>query len=146
MSNSKPARLEESLVQEVRKFIAGAILFNDQVAQELGLNSTDLQCLNILELRGRARPADLARACCLTTGGVTVIVDRLEKAGYVRREANPEDRRSSIVRLVPARARRFRKIYRDKGQFLLQILSVYNRPQLRLILDFFRSANGHNQG
>ncbi|HUA60289.1 MAG TPA: MarR family transcriptional regulator, partial [Verrucomicrobiae bacterium] len=78
--------MAQSLEIEVRKFIAGAILFNEKVAALAGLNSTDLQFMNLLELGVARTPGDLARWSGLTTGGVTVALDRLEKGGYIRRE------------------------------------------------------------
>jgi MarR family transcriptional regulator, organic hydroperoxide resistance regulator len=116
--------------------LAGAILFNQKIADELGLNATDLQCLNLLELEGSLTPGDLARCCGLTTGGVTVVLDRLEKAGYLRREANPRDRRSLLIRPVPARLRNLQKIYRSKSQTLAKALAPYSQRELELILDF----------
>ena len=82
MSNRKREVLA-SLEREVRAMIAGVILFNERTARALALNGTDLQCLNLIDLRGTATPGELARCCCLTTGGITVVLDRLENAGYI---------------------------------------------------------------
>jgi MarR family transcriptional regulator, organic hydroperoxide resistance regulator len=126
----------QRLEQGVRRMLAGAILFNQKVADELGLNATDLQCLNLLELQGSLTPGELARCCGLTTGGVTVVLDRLEKAGYIRREANPRDRRSLLIRPVPKRLRELQKIYRSKSRSLAKALAPYSDGELELILDF----------
>jgi len=141
MSSPKYLKLMESLNREVRRFIAGAILFNLKVAGEVGLNGTDMQCLNLLELQGSATPGDFARWAFLTTGGVTVVLDRLEKAGYIRREPNPQDRRSSIIRPVPAKFHKLYALYRSKGEALTQVLSTYREDELKLILDFFSRVN-----
>jgi MarR family transcriptional regulator, organic hydroperoxide resistance regulator len=135
-STSKRDELLLRLEQGVRRMLAGAIIFNQQVAESVGVNATDLQCLNLLELQGALTPGDLARCCGLTTGGVTVVLDRLEKAGYVRREANPRDRRSLLIRPVPAKMRKLHKIYRSKSQSLAEALSPYTDRELELILDF----------
>ncbi len=141
MSSPKGRKLTESLNREVRRFIAGAILFNLKVADEVGLNGTDMQCLNLLELQGSATPGEFARWAFLTTGGVTVVLDRLEKAGYLRREPNPQDRRSSLVRPVMVKFRKLHTLYRSKGRALMQVLSAYNERDLSLILDFFNRVN-----
>jgi DNA-binding MarR family transcriptional regulator len=135
-STSERADLLQRLEQGVRRMLAGAIIFNEQVADSLGLNATDLQCLNLLELQGALTPGELARCCSLTTGGVTVVLDRLEKAGYIRRQTNPRDRRSLLIRPVPARMRKLHKIYRSKSQSLASALSPYSDRELELILDF----------
>jgi MarR family transcriptional regulator, organic hydroperoxide resistance regulator len=135
-STSRRADLLQLLEQGVRRMLAGAIIFNQQVADSVGLNATDLQCLNLLELQDALTPGDLARCCGLTTGGVTVVLDRLEKAGYIRREANPRDRRSLLIRPVPAKLRRLHKIYQSKSQSLAKALGPYTDRELELILDF----------
>src|SRR5580704_10211855 len=97
----KQSRAERliTLVEEIRAFIAGAILTNQRIAQSMGINPTDQQMLNLLDLSGGATPGKLAQWTGLTTGGVTVALDRLETAGYIVRERNPGDRRSVIVRV-----------------------------------------------
>src|SRR4051812_27445928 len=134
MSSRNRAELLQALNKGVRKFLAGAILFNQQVAEEVGLNATDLQCLHLMELEGPATPGQLAVWSGLTTGGVTVVLDRLEKAGYVKRAPNPKDRRSSIVHPVRAAVRKLEALYRLKGELLLAVLQEYDERELRLIL------------
>lgn len=145
MSSPSRADLLQSLAKQVRRYIASAILFNDQVAASIGLNSTDLQFLNLLEMGLASTPGDLARLSGLTTGGVTVVLDRLAKAGYVKRQPNPEDRRSILVRTVDARMRKFGPLYRSKAERLSAVLSRYDERELQLILDFFAAANGTDQ-
>ena len=144
MSTGKRAKLILALVQEVRRFLAAGILFNEKVAAELGLNGTDLQLLNLLELQGSATPGDLARWSGLTTGGVTVAVDRLEKAGYANRQPNPRDRRSNIIRPVMARLHRLHAIYKSKGELVVSVLSEFNDRELQLIMSFLKKTNGGN--
>jgi DNA-binding MarR family transcriptional regulator len=141
MSNEKRADLLQSLVREVRQFIAGAILYNEKVAASLGLNSTDLQFINLLELQVAATPGDLARWSGLTTGGVTVVLDRLEKAGYIKRQPNPTDRRSTLIVPVTARLRKLQSLYQSKGEHLVGAVSELSDRELRVVLDFFNRTN-----
>jgi DNA-binding MarR family transcriptional regulator len=142
MSTRKRSELVQAMLQEVRRFLASGILFNEKVAAELGLNGTDLQLLNLLELQGSATPGDLARWSSLTTGGVTVAVDRLEKAGFVKREPNPKDRRSNIIRPVPKRLLDLYLIYKSKGELVVNALSGFNDRELQTIMNFLKRANG----
>ena len=142
MSSPKRLDLVESLVVEVRRFLAAGILFNEQVAASLGLNGTDLQFLNLLLLQEAATPGEFARWSGLTTGGVTVVLDRLEKGGYIKRQPNPADRRSIIVRPIKARARKLQTLYRSKGDSLVRAVADYDERELELILDFFHRTNG----
>lgn len=45
-------------------------------------------------------PTDLARSQMMTSGGMTAVIDRLERRGLVERAPNPSDRRGSLVRLT----------------------------------------------
>ena len=98
-----PVTAEDKVVLEIRKFIAAAIFFNTQAAEKVGLSLTDMQMIHMLQLYGPATPSRLATWSGLSSGGVTVALDRLQKAGYIRREPNPADRRSLMVTLVPVR-------------------------------------------
>jgi len=134
--------MAQSLEIEVRKFIAGAILFNEKVAALAGLNSTDLQFMNLLELGVARTPGDLARWSGLTTGGVTVALDRLEKAGCITRQPNPDDRRSTIIQPAEARLRQFQTIYHSKSELLMRAIENFNERELAVILDFFARTTG----
>jgi DNA-binding MarR family transcriptional regulator len=142
MATRKRTEFLQSIVLEVRKFLAAGILFNEKVAADLGLNGTDLQFLNLLELEGSATPGDLARHSGLTTGGVTVALDRLEKAGYVKREPNPKDRRSNIIRPVPKRLLELYLIYKSKGDLVMEVLAEFSDRELGVILRFLQKAQG----
>jgi DNA-binding MarR family transcriptional regulator len=141
MSNPERARQLQSLIREMRRFIANAILFNQQVADRLGLNATDYQVLNLLDLRGQATPGELAALTGLTTGGVTQALDRLERAGYVRRGENPQDRRSLLVRPVPGKLRALQKLYKSIHKGLDRLFASYTGKEVAAILEFFVRAN-----
>src|SRR4051794_29340920 len=84
--------------EAMREFIARAVLFQDAVARSVGLNSSDMQAVGLLMAEGPASPSQLAGLVGLTRGGaITGVIDRLERAGYVRREPDPQDRRRVLV-------------------------------------------------
>src|SRR6266567_4211222 len=107
-SNRNRTALQNRMIEQVREFSAGTILFNQKVAERVGLHLTDMQCMNVLDLLGTSTPKKLAEFMGLTTGGVTVMLDRLEKAGCIKREPNPDDRRSVLVRV---NAKKMEKIH-----------------------------------
>jgi len=129
------------LIREIRLFIAGAILFNQGVADQLGVNATDHQLLNLLDLLGSATPGRLAQLTGLTTGGITVVLDRLEAAKYLRRERNPKDRRSWIIRPNPARMRNVFALYKPVDEGMDRLAGQYSNEELGVVLDFFAQAN-----
>jgi DNA-binding MarR family transcriptional regulator len=72
------------------------------IARRAGIPESDLAALEHLELAGPLSPKDLAERLLLTPGSVTALLDRLERAGWVRRRPHPESRRSLLVELGPA--------------------------------------------
>jgi MarR family transcriptional regulator, organic hydroperoxide resistance regulator len=141
MSSPNHAQLRETVIRCLREFIAGSIIHNQQVADRVGLRLTDMQCINVLELMGPSTPGELARSTGLTTGGVTVMLDRLEKGGYVKRAPNPRDRRSVLVRLNPAKLKRIQAFYREVNQQMAALLDETPEPELRSMVDMFSKMN-----
>jgi DNA-binding MarR family transcriptional regulator len=141
MSNARRAERFAALILEMRQFIAASILYNQGVAERLGIHATDLQCLGILETMGPVTPGKLAEGTGLTTGGVTVMLDRLEKAGFVRREPNPNDRRSVLVQAVVAHKKKLYAPYEGIQAELERLTADYSDEKLELVIDFFRRTN-----
>src|SRR6266700_8239610 len=86
-----------------RRHSTAVVLFHHAVAERLGLGPTDHKCLDLLRERGPMSGSDLAGITGLTSGAITGVVARLERAGYLRREPDPRDRRQQI--LYPVRER-----------------------------------------
>jgi DNA-binding MarR family transcriptional regulator len=116
--------------------------FDRESARLLGINETDLRCLEILmrEEPG-ATPRLLADRLGLTTGSVTSVLDRLEKAGYLTRAPHPSDRRKLVVRATETAVQRAGELI---GPLLAdgqeRLLSRYSARQLDLIAEFLVRA------
>src|SRR5215470_2869449 len=82
--------------------------YDEALADRLGLNPTDLRCLELVIAEPGATAGRLAERADLTTGAVTGVLDRLERAGFVRRRPDPADRRSVTITPVEARANELR--------------------------------------
>jgi DNA-binding MarR family transcriptional regulator len=87
---------------DLRRYGQAQDAFDEAVANRLGVNRTDLRCLDILERLEPMTAGDLARESGLTTGAVTAVLDRLERGGFARRVRDTEDRRRVLVEVVPA--------------------------------------------
>ena len=134
-----PVTVADRIVLEIRKFIAAAIFFNTQTAEKVGIGLTDMQMLHMLQLYGPSTPSRLAVWTGLSSGGVTVALDRLEKAGYIRRESNPDDRRSLLVKLVPASLRRLVGLYEDMESETRRLLATLPQRDLEAVVRFFET-------
>jgi MarR family transcriptional regulator, organic hydroperoxide resistance regulator len=132
-----PVTAIDEVLLEIRKFIAGAIFFNTQAAEKIGLSLTDMQMIHVLQLYGPATPSRLGTWTGLSSGGVTVALDRLEKAGYIRREANPADRRSLLVTLAPVRMRKAAAIYAEVERETRERLTALSERELEAVIKFF---------
>ena len=78
------------------------VAFDKLAATQLGVSVTDLHCLNIVESRHGLTAGELAVESGLTTGAVTAVIDRLERAGYARRVRDERDRRKVKVEVTDA--------------------------------------------
>ena len=134
-----PVTAADKIVLEIRKFIASAIFFNSQAAEKVGLSLTDMQMMHMLQLYGPATPGRLAKWSGLSTGGVTVALDRLQKAGYIRREPNPADRRSLIVTLMPVRNRKLNSMYGEVESETRRLLATLPSGDLEAVIRFFET-------
>lgn len=141
MSIATRTTLQDGLVVQIRQFIAGTILFNQRVADRAGLHLTDVQCINLLELLGPSTPGTLAQCTGLTTGGVTVMLDRLEKAGYIKRSPNPNDRRSILVSVNPKKLKAIHAPYDHVHRQTVALFSEFPETELQVIARFFSRLN-----
>ncbi|MGB6457392.1 MAG: MarR family transcriptional regulator [Streptosporangiaceae bacterium] len=113
-------------------------LMGQAAADRVGINATDLNCLNILSFSGSLTAGDLAKATGLTTASITGVVDRLEAAGFVRRERDLADRRRVVVTIVIERAlREVASIFAPMVADWQQLAERYSDDELRLIVEFY---------
>jgi DNA-binding MarR family transcriptional regulator len=91
------AELMQDLEHAMRKSSAQGTIYASAVADSVGISSSDMDCMDFLNLEGRMTAGRLAELTGLTTGAITGVVDRMEKAGLVRRERDAEDRRKVFI-------------------------------------------------
>ena len=133
----RPLNRVDRIILEIRKLIAASIFFNAQAAEKAGLGLTDMQMINLLQLFGPATPGRLAEWTGLSSGGVTVALDRLEKAGYIKREPNPADRRSNLATLVPVRMARLERLYEDVDRQTRRLIEALPAADQGAVIRFF---------
>jgi DNA-binding MarR family transcriptional regulator len=137
------AKLIAELGHEARVSTMWTVLLHNAIASRSGINVTDMQCINLLQLRGPMTPGQIADAMFLTTGGaITAVIDRLEKAGMVRRRRDEADRRRVIVETakdgpITALNGRFDPV----AELYSKLLDTYTDEQLELILDYLTRTN-----
>lgn len=120
----------------VRRMSAQGIIISQTVAARFGLNTTDMECLDLLAMRGGTTAGELSRATGLTTGATTAMLDRLAAAGYVEREPHPDDRRKVRVVIRQDAIAPIAAVYAPMQQHIAALWSGYDVAELKLILDF----------
>jgi DNA-binding MarR family transcriptional regulator len=96
MSHPPDHSSPQDLVAACRRLYTAIDLLNPRASAIAGVRRNELRCLNMLA-ETPAKPGAIAMELGLTTGSVTKLSDRLEKADFARRDRDPEDRRGVIV-------------------------------------------------
>jgi DNA-binding MarR family transcriptional regulator len=139
-ATGRPERedLEVAFAAAMRRTGSLYQLMGQAAADRIGINATDLNCLNILSFSGHMTAGELAKATGLTTASITGIVDRLEEAGYVRRERDPHDRRRVVVTIVlDAALRDVATVFLPMIRAWREMSARYSDDELKLIVDFY---------
>lgn len=138
---SERERLQDELGNEVRANQRATDVVDELVSQLLGVNRTDARCLDILDQHGSMSAGDLAEASRLTTGAITAVIDRLERAGLARRVPDQSDRRRVLVELTPKAYETALELMVEPMRELYEpIAARYSNDDLRLIIDFTRQG------
>jgi len=90
-----------------------------RIAKELGFSQVELTALLAVGNEDAASPGALTEELGFTSGAVTAVLDRLSRAGYLRREKHPVDRRGVVI-LLTARGEEVLEIIWDRHHLVLQ--------------------------
>jgi DNA-binding MarR family transcriptional regulator len=134
---NKREEIIQAIIEKRREMSTETIMFHQGVADVLGLHITDHKSLDLIRQYGAMPAGKLAELTGLTTGAVTGIIDRLEKAGYVRRANDPKDRRRTIIEPTQnnKRERKIEAIFIPFHERMHKLLSSYSDSELAFLLD-----------
>ena len=135
-------RLLKAVHQAGSGYGARFILVHQAVAERLGLNVIDLRCLRLARETLEPTAGHLAKITGLTTGTITGLLDRLEKARFVRRERGSDDRRKVIVKVLPGGAQKIERIMGPLSQDMDKALHNFTEEELKAVLKFFDVTAG----
>ena len=128
------------LTQALRNSSAQALMVSHGVAAKVGLNMTDLECLDIIYMNQSVTAGELARRTGLSTGAMTTAIDRLVRAGYAERQDDPNDRRRVLVTARADRMQILSQIYAPLQNAMEQLYQGYSEEELRTIAAFMERA------
>jgi DNA-binding MarR family transcriptional regulator len=116
-------------------------LFHQAVGQLLGVNVTDMKCLDIMTLKGSASPSELAEHTGLSTGATTAMLDRLEKAKLIARRPHPTDRRATLVVLSKEAMQKLPAMFESLAKAMETLVLGYSERELKVLVDFFAKVD-----
>jgi DNA-binding MarR family transcriptional regulator len=142
-SQEKRAEVLGELARELRQFNGLGASFFRAAAAQIGMTVTDMQVIDILESTGPSTAGQLADLTGLTTGAITGMLNRLEEAGLVRRERDPNDGRRVIVQLERGKDKMHEigPIFDSLGKAWDEMASHYNDEQIAFLLEFLKRSN-----
>jgi len=137
----KRQQLLETVTDEGRKMSTRTVMLHSTVADKLGLNPSDHKCVDLIHSQVDPLTAGgLAELTGLSTGAITGVLDRLERAGFVARAHDPNDRRRVVIRCTPERAPDLRPFFAPLRAAMLKFCERYSNEELEVILSFMRGT------
>jgi len=134
--SKRPGELIEEIVSGLaRRQSTAVVLFHHAVAEHLGLGPTDHKCLDLLRDRGTMNGSEIAAITGLTTGAITGVVARLERAGYLRREPDPNDGRKQML-VLTLRHSHIQDVIKPLREDVAAMLEHFDSHQLGAIAEF----------
>jgi DNA-binding MarR family transcriptional regulator len=115
-------------------------LFRNAIGKKLGLNTTDFEGLDLVFFRGITTPSELSRYTGLSSGSTTVMIDRLEKSGLVKRQSNPDDRRGILVVVTEQAACQVGPLFTSARVAQSALLAGYSAQELEVLSDYFKRS------
>lgn len=141
--------VDDALAAEVLRALAAwqipIVQFNGLVADKVGMGWTDLQALYVLANHGPTTPSELAKRVNLTTGSASRMIDRLERAGFVRRRPDQRDRRRVLIEPLPEAVARVGGLYDQLNELHRQDLARMTAEELQVLVRFMRSATASTE-
>ncbi len=131
----------DRIQQAFQAALVNAVLGNERIAREFGLLLTDLQTLHLLVLRPEVRtPKQLSEVSGLPTSTVTRVIDRLEKADYLHRSADPDDRRRTNIDLVSDKVAALVSHYAQYGEELGRVNAQFSDAELETVARYLEAT------
>lgn len=134
--------LHRRVLMASRENNISSVLFRNAVRSKLGLNITDSECLSFLSINGVLTPKEISRYTGLTTGSTTTMLDRLEKAQFITRKPNPNDRRGTLIEINSKWTETVAPLVTGIQKEQAELIESYSEEELEVIEDFLtRFAN-----
>ncbi|WP_296420226.1 MarR family winged helix-turn-helix transcriptional regulator [Pseudooctadecabacter sp.] len=130
----------QDLVAACRRLYASIDRLDTKAAITVGVSRNDLRCLNMLA-EAPVKPSEIAVELGLTTGSVTTLLDRLEKAKLAQRTRDPDDRRGIIVYPTPYLFETLGPLYAAVAKEIERIAAEYSAQERQAAVKHLNEAS-----
>lgn len=128
--------IKQEVLMKARDLNIHSIMFRNAIRAKLGLNITESECLSFLSINGVSTPTQLAHFTGLTTGSITILLDRLEKSGFIKRTPNPKDRRGVLIEIEKGWFNLTKPLVSALQEDHQKLLADYQEKDLKIIANF----------
>ncbi|MEO0382769.1 MAG: MarR family transcriptional regulator [Pseudomonadota bacterium] len=140
MESSQEAELTpRDLVAACRRLYSSIDKLDAAAAARVGVSRNDLRCLNLLA-EAPAKPTQIGAELGLTSGSVTALLDRLEKAGLAERSPDPDDRRGVMIHPTDHLFAVLGPLYAGVARQIAKVGSQYDPAELQLAVKHLNDA------
>lgn len=136
-SNSALTREIQTLLRDL---IARLHQLNDAVGSRIDLKAGDIEILDLVARHGPLSPSEVSVSTGIHPATLTGVIDRLERAGWVDRVPDPEDRRRVRLEARRERGAEMVRLYAPMNRSLTEICAALRPDQLEVIRDFLSDA------
>ncbi|HEY6736277.1 MAG TPA: helix-turn-helix domain-containing protein [Candidatus Saccharimonadia bacterium] len=143
LSSRKREQIIEHLNQVQQQVGNRTVLFTHAIANHIGLTATEFECLDFLQHTGPVPAGHLAKLTGLTSGAISGVCARLERAGFLRRRADPADRRRTLVEAQEDEAAMAQTIalYGPLSREWHKLISHYSNEELQIITRYLEESH-----
>jgi DNA-binding MarR family transcriptional regulator len=145
MSRTQPTRQElvAAIIAQGRANSTSTVLMHAAIAERLGLNPSDHKCADLMYMQSEpCTPGRLAELTGLSTGAITGVIDRLERAGFLVREHDHKDRRRVFLRMTHARGPELHALFAPLATGIEALCENFKLAELAVVLRFMREIQG----
>jgi DNA-binding MarR family transcriptional regulator len=132
--------LKQRVIRGGREYGISTVLFRHAVGSTIGVNVTDMECLGLLFFKGISTPSELAGHTGLSSGATTAMLDRLQRAGLIQRNPNPQDRRGSLISIAPESKKTIGPMFASVRAAQDELVSTFSPEELRVIDRYFTES------
>ena len=137
MSDGDVERLTNEMINFFNRFSS----WETSVIRSSDLTLSETHAIEILGAHGEMKMKMLAEKLGVTTGTITVTVDRLEKKGYAKRGTTKEDRRAYIIELTPAGKKAFEDHHKHHLHLTEELMSLLSEEEIAAFVKILQKLN-----